>query len=355
MKIFIVINTLTYGGAEKQAVSDANALVNAGYDVTLAFHASGGLAGRLSPKVKQHRIGSKHVVGAALLLFFHFLSNSYDAVHCHMFWAERVCVLPAKLTGKKVVFNEHGLGLWRRWYHVLIMHIISRLADRVIVSCRVNYRVRMEREKLDPRKMLVIYNSVNENGDIKTSSHWDGALDGKFVVGYVGRFNAVKRLELFLDIAHRLREKYDDFRIVLIGDGDARQALQAKIVGQGLEKYFYMPGFALNVDPYYRTFDIYVLPSRVEGFSVSLLEAGAAGVPSIAFDVGGNSEIIRDGINGYLILDNDIAGVSDKIIYLREHESIRKNMGVAARRMISNEFGASRRAQNLQRLYGRLL
>ena len=47
MKIFIVINTLTYGGAEKQAVSDANALVNAGYDVTLAFHTSGGLAGRL--------------------------------------------------------------------------------------------------------------------------------------------------------------------------------------------------------------------------------------------------------------------------------------------------------------------
>ncbi len=355
MKILIVINTLNYGGAEKQAVSDANSLVNAGYDVTLAFHTSGGLAGQLSPEVKQHRIGSKHVIGATLLLFFHLLSNRYDAVHCHMFWAERVCVFPAKLTGQKVVFNEHGLGLWRRWYHVLIMRLISMLADRVIVSCRVNYRVRMEREKLDPRKMVVIYNSINENGDIKASSHRYDASIGKFVVGYVGRFSAVKRLELFVDIAHRLRKNYEDFKIVLIGDGDARQALQAKIADQRLEKYFDMPGFALNVDPYYRSFDIYVLPSRVEGFSVSLLEAGAAGVPSIAFDVGGNSEIIRDGINGYLIPDSDIARVSDRIIYLREHEDIRKNMGIAARRMISNEFGASRRAKNLQELYQGLL
>jgi glycosyltransferase involved in cell wall biosynthesis len=355
MKILIVINTLNYGGAEKQAVSDANSLSSAGHDVTLAFHTSGDLAGQLSPRVRQYRIGSKRVVGAALILFVHFLFSRYDVVHCHMFWAERVCVLPAKLTGQRVVFNEHGLGLWRRWYHVLIMRLISMLADRVVVSCRVNYRVRMEKEKLDPEKMMVIYNSINENGGTKPFLHRLDALNGKFVVGYVGRFSAVKRLDLFLDIADRLRERYEDFRIALIGGGDGRQTLQAKIADRRLEKYFYIPGFAFDVDPYYKNFDIYVLPSRVEGFSLSLLEAGAAGIPSIAFDVGGNSEIIRDGVNGYLVPDDDIARVSDRIIYLREHEDIRKNMGLAARRLIRNTFTASRRTENLQELYRGLL
>ncbi|MDH4211905.1 MAG: glycosyltransferase [candidate division WOR-3 bacterium] len=352
MRILIVVNTLCYGGAEKQAVADANSLAAEGNDVTLGCHMIGDLARRLSPEVKLYRIGSKNVIVAALLLFMHLLSNRYDIIHSHMFWAERVSIIPGKLTRHRVVFNEHGLGLWRKWYHVVTMRLISMLADKVVTSCQENYRVRRKQEKLDPDKMVVIYNSVEENSKGDLSSESLGELhDGKFIIGYAGRFNAVKRLELFLNIAERLKDRIKDFKIVLLGDGDLRRRLEREISGRGLEEFFHMPGFVLEVSQYYRTFDVFVLPSKIEGFSLALLEAGAASVPLIAFDVGGNSEIIVNGVNGYTIPNNDIDTLMERIIYLREHEGFRRKMGMAAHRLIEGRFSVSRRTDDLQRLY----
>jgi len=352
MRILIIINTLRYGGAEKQSVIDANSLARAGHRVTIGFHEKGDLVKWLSPDVRQLNIGCKNLICAAVLLFHHLLLNRYDVIHSHMFWAERVSILPGKLTGHRVVFNEHGLGLWRRWYHILTMRFISMLADRVITSCRENYRIRAEREKLNPRKIVVIYNSVEEYEKTVTASILaPEAHAGKFVIGYIGRFSAVKRLEIFLDIAERLKGKIDNFKIVLVGDGEVRGRLQQEIVDRKLENFFHMPGFAFVVSPYYETFDVFVLPSRVEGFSVALLEAGAAGVPSIAFDVGGNSEIILDGISGYIIPNNDLGELLSKIIYLYEHHDIGKNIGEAARRLIRKKFSTACRLDSLQKLY----
>ncbi len=352
MKILIVINTLRYGGAEKQAVADANYLAGTGHEVTVGCHTIGDLARRLAPNVRLYRIGSKNVIFASLLLFDHLLANRYDIIHSHMFWAERVSIIPGKLTGHRVVFNEHGLGLWRKWYHVGIMRLMSMLADRVITSCEENYRVRMEREKLDPEKIVVIYNSFEENRDINFSPlSLRNLRDGKFVIGYAGRFNAVKRLDLFLDIVERLKYRIKDFKIILLGDGDLRYGLEKEISRRGLEEFFHMPGFVLDVDPYYRIFDVFVLPSRVEGFSLALLEAAAAGIPLIAFDVGGNSEIITNGINGYTITDNDVDGLAEKIVYLHANNKCRREMGMAAHRLIRERFSVVKRADHLQSLY----
>ncbi|UCD05540.1 MAG: glycosyltransferase, partial [candidate division WOR-3 bacterium] len=293
-----------------------------------------------------------NVIIASLLLLKHLLANSYDVIHSHMFWAERISIIPGKLTGHRVVFNEHGLGLWRKWYHVRIMRMISRLADKVITSCEENYRVRMKREKLDPEKMVVIYNSFEEDRDIKFSSlSLRDVRDGKFVIGYAGRFNTVKRLGLFLDIAERLKYRIKDFKIILLGDGDLRYGLEREISRRGLEEFFEMPGFVLDIDPYYRIFDVFVLPSRVEGFSLALLEAAAAGIPLIAFDVGGNSEIITNGISGYTIADNDVDGLAEKIVYLQANDKYRREMGMAAQRLIREKFSGPKRADHLQRLY----
>ncbi len=352
MRILIVVNTLRYGGAEKQAVADANSLAAARHHVTLGCHTLGDLARRLSPEVRLHRIGSKNVIVAALLLFIHLVFNRYDVIHSHMFWAERVSIIPGKLTGHRVVFNEHGLGMWRKWYHVMTMRLISMLADKVVTSCNENYRVRREKEKLDPDKMVVIYNSVEETAKGGVFSEPLRELrDGKFIIGYAGRFNAVKRLELFLNIAERLKDRISEFKIVLLGDGDLRRRLEREISGRGLEEFFHMPGFVLDVTPYYRAFDIFVLPSKIEGFSLALLEAGASSIPLVAFDVGGNSEIIMNGVNGYTIPNNDIDTLIERIIYLAEHDGFRKKMGMAAHRMIEDRFSVFRRTDDLQRLY----
>jgi glycosyltransferase involved in cell wall biosynthesis len=352
MKILIIVNTLRYGGAEKQAVADANALAAAGHRVTLGCHTKGELAKHLLPEVRLYHISSTHVVLASLLLFVHLLSNRYDIIHSHMFWAERVSIVPGKLTRHRVVFNEHGLGLWRRWYHVMIMRLISTFADKVVTSCEENSRIRREMEGIKPEKMLVIYNSFDGNTCSGRITKPDRQFrDGKFTIGYAGRFNAVKRLDMFLDVAERLKGRSSDFKIVLLGDGDLKPGLEKQISARRLEEFFQMPGFVLDVGRYYRTFDVFVLPSKVEGFSLALLEAGAASIPLIAFDVGGNSEIITNGINGFTVPDSDTAALVEKIEYLRAHAGLRRKMGKAAHRLIGNRFSVVRRMTDLQELY----
>lgn len=353
MKILIMVNTLHYGGAERQAVLDANALADSGYRVTIGYNEEGDLLNLLSNKVKQYKINSKNVGFASLLLFHHLLHNRYDVIHSHMFWAERVSAVPGKLTGHTVVLNEHGLGLWRKWYHIITMKIISQFADTIIASCNANRTVRIQREKLDPKKVMTVYNSFDAMRNTRRARDFL-QKDRTFIIGFVGRFNAVKRLRTFIDIAEKLREVVSDFKIVLVGDGRERRHIEDETAKRNLTKYFHFPGFVLKTEEYYKSFDVFILPSRIEGLSIALLEAGAAGVPAIAFDVGGNSEIIQDGMTGYIVSDNDIHRLIEKIVYLYENYDERIKLGLAAFNFITKKFSVSRRLSELQKIYNDL-
>lgn len=353
MKILIIVNSLEFGGTEKQVVVDANTLIGYGHQVAVAYNKEGDLINLLAKGINRYYIRSKNLALASLQIFFHLLLNRYDIVHSHMFWAEKISALPAKLTGHRIVFNEHGLGLWRRWYHILIMKFISLFADKIITSCDATKNVRIEREKLNRKKIITIYNSLNKvNEEIKKVDIPYFLKDKKqFIIGFVGRFNPVKRLDTFIDIAERLRTVITNFKIVLVGDGEDKKRVMREIENKNLEKYFYLPGAVLNIDQYYKAFDVFVLPSIREACSVALLEAGASGIPAIAFNVGGNSEIIQNGTTGYIIANKDIALLTRKIIYLYKNNYKRYKMGLAARNYVKNTFSVSKRLGKLTSLY----
>jgi len=273
-----------------------------------------------------------------------------------MFWEEMISVLPGKITGHNVVFNEHGMGLWKKWHHILVMKFISLFADKIITSCDANRNIRVKREKLNHKKVITIYNSFDKSNNNKFPADIPNLLrkEKKFTIGFVGRFDEVKRLLMFTDIAERLKNKIPELRIVLVGDGEKMGTVKKEIMKKNLEEYFLLPGFVLNTDEYYKSFDIFILPSRIEGFSVALLEAGASGVPAIAFDVGGNAEIIQDGITGYIIPNHDIGLLLEKVIYLYENSDWRIDMGLAARSFITDNFSVSRRLTRLTKLYKEL-
>lgn len=353
MKILIVVNALKFGGAEKQAIIDANSLVNQGHQVTIAFNKKGELEKLLSRDIKRYQIKNKNVIFASVQLLYHLWFNKYNIIHCHMFWAEKVSVLPGKLTNHKLVFNEHGLGLWRKWYHILIIRFISIFADKIITSCEATKKVRIEREKINRNKLITIYNSFDNIGEKHSNVTLPDFLKNKkeFIISFIGRFNPVKRLRIFIEIAEQLKKKIPRFRIVLVGDGEEKKKVKEEVKKRGLSRYFYMPGFILNPAPYYKVSDVFVLPSIREAFSIALLEAGASGIPAIAFNVGGNSEIIKDNITGFLISDRDISLLIEKIVFLYQNSEKKENMGKAAREYIKNTFSVKNRINNLEKLY----
>jgi glycosyltransferase involved in cell wall biosynthesis len=353
MKILIVINALVYGGAEKQAVLDANEFAEMGHSVSVAYNGHGGLESLLSRKIRLYRIRLKNVLFASLQLFIHLLKCRYDVVHSHMFWAEKVSALPCFLTGHKLIFNEHGLGLWRRWYHIVVMRFISLCAASLITSCNAVRRVKVDREKIDPRKVYTVYNSVD--GEHALASTVDKAFfraaRNSFIIGYVGRFNEVKRLHLLVDIARRVAHCMKGSIFVLVGDGAEKPRIESEIERNGLADFFRLPGYTLDTAPYYKSFDIFVLPSRIEGFSLALLESCSHGTPVIAFDVGGNPEIIKNGKTGYLIQECNVDELTQRILHLYGNRTILARMGRAAGSFVNDNFSLSNRVHALMRIY----
>ena len=348
MKILIINNALGYGGAEKQVVVDANYLTKNKHQVTVAYEIEGELKNLLLPNINKFKLKYRSSILSFFQLFLHLIKNKYDIIHAHQYWAAKVAGIPGKLTGHKVIINEHGLGLWRKWYHSVIVWFISLFANKVITTCDENTRLRHEMDKIPISKLLTVYNSFelieekNINNIKKVSNFW---------IGFVGRFNKIKQLDIFIDICIQLKKEIDDFKIVLVGDGKEKERILQLIEQNNLCEYFILPGFCKHPKQYYRLFDVFVLPSKIEAFSLALLEAGASSIPLIAFDVGGNNEIIKNGETGYIVEPFNTKIITDKIHDLYINKQKCKKMGDKAREYICSNFSIANRIIKLEQIY----
>lgn len=149
-------------------------------------------------------------------------------------------------------------------------------------------------------------------------------------------------------------------KFLIVGDGEEKSAVMQQIRQYRLEDHIYLAGAQADVLPYLAAMDIGVLSSLSEGFSNSLLEYMASGLPSVATEVGGNREAL--GITGeeepgceagILVPPNDPAALSQAILRLRCTE-LRKEMGAAALRQVQR-FSLERAEQRMEELYGELL
>lgn len=118
----------------------------------------------------------------------------------------------------------------------------------------------------------------------------------------VGRLHPVKGFDVLLQAFAAIAELFPDWDLVILGEGEQRAVLEEQVEQTGLSTRVSLPGRVGNIGQWYAQSDLYVLSSRVEGLSNTLLEAMASGLPCVAFDCEtGPREIIRDGIDGVLV------------------------------------------------------
>jgi glycosyltransferase involved in cell wall biosynthesis len=171
------------------------------------------------------------------------------------------------------------------------------------------------------------------------------------VIGSVGRLDAVKAYDQLLHAFHRLRERTPNVRLRIAGDGPERKTLQAVRCELGLESCVDFLGEVSNIEPVYRSFDIFVLPSVGEGMSNTILEAMASALPIVATNVGGNSELIIPEESGILCRVGDLeALVSGLERYVRDAE-LRLRHAHAARRRCEEHFALRRMVVSYQDIY----
>ena len=178
-----------------------------------------------------------------------------------------------------------------------------------------------------------------------------GVPDGALVVGSVGRLAAVKNYGL---LVRAVAASGLDVHLVLAGEGPERAALTALADSLGIAARVHLLGHCNDVDRVLAAFDVFVLPSFSEGMSNTLLEAMAAGLPTVASAVGGNGEIVRDGVDGRLFASDDEAGLAACLVGLCRDDTQRARFAAAARERVHADFDIRRMVERYEQLYERV-
>ncbi|MBU2631636.1 MAG: glycosyltransferase, partial [Proteobacteria bacterium] len=143
-----------------------------------------------------------------------------------------------------------------------------------------------------------------------------GLPEDHVLLGCVAALRPVKNHNGLLTAFERVVRHHPNTRLVLVGDGMLRQDLQKQCSTSGISDHVIFAGQRDEIDQYLKSFDIFVLNSKTEGLSYALLEAMACGLPVVATDVGGNSQLIENGKDGYLYPDGDEEALCDILIQL---------------------------------------
>jgi sugar transferase (PEP-CTERM/EpsH1 system associated) len=182
---------------------------------------------------------------------------------------------------------------------------------------------------------------------------------GLCLVGTVGRLREVKdQVNLARAFVHARRSDpvaAGPLRLVIAGDGPLRAQVEGVLREAGLLQHAWLPGERDDVPDILRGLDLFVLPSLAEGISNTILEAMACGLPVLATRVGGNAELVDDGVTGTLVPPGDSTRLGEAMLaYVRDRELLRRH-GVAGRQAVEQRFSLDGMVARYDALYASAL
>ncbi|HWK08847.1 MAG TPA: glycosyltransferase, partial [Vicinamibacterales bacterium] len=290
-----------------------------------------------------------------LQLYRVFRRERPHIVHTHAWGTLCEGVLAARLARVPIVIHgEHGT-LQLKPYQARVQRMMWRRADRVLsVSSRLAERM-AEGTGFPLERITVIRNGVDlsrfQSCDRVEARRALGLpLDG-VVVGTAARLVPVKDQANLLNAFKRLADEGVEFTGVVAGDGPLRPELQAQAEALGIRSRVRFLGHVPDVERVYAALDIFVLSSKSEGLSNTILEAMASRVAIVATRVGGADELVEDGANGVLVPPQDSAALADAIGWLARDADVRQSMAAEGRRRALTRFTLDRMIRNYASLY----
>jgi glycosyltransferase involved in cell wall biosynthesis len=174
------------------------------------------------------------------------------------------------------------------------------------------------------------------------------------IVGIVAGFKPPKGLHHFLEVARKVKDRSPRTKFLMVGDGELRDDLEAQVRRLQLDSAVRMVGWRRDVPELLQIFDVFLLTSHWEGLPRVLLEAMALGIPIVATNVGGISEIVQTGENGYLASLGNIEEMAQRVLQLLGNKDLRILMGQKSQTMVE-PFSAQKMVEDYTRLYLRMM
>lgn len=186
-----------------------------------------------------------------------------------------------------------------------------------------------------------------------TRAPW-GLTSDEFVIGHIGAFTPEKGQDTALKAAIELASKLPRARMLLAGDGPERSEPGMIELARRASAIAQLPGFVDNLDEFYAALDLFIMPSRAEAWGLTALRAMAFGLPVIASDVGGLTEVVEHGKSGWLIEPERPAALAEAIVEAASDPVRLAEFGRRAR-IRAEQFSIARTVERTEQFYARLL
>lgn len=352
-ELLIMAKSLGGGGSEVALIELINALPEELYNITLVLLDSDDeYAYRLKKKVNIVQLTFNSVFAKSLVSmyafpakvlkklsvnyyipYYDFIANSvtnvfektYDiAIDFYGYGSFLTAFLATKIQAKKKATWLHDEKLY--WLKSVQKYLCKY--DKIYGVSQAVVDVFCREYPHYKGKAAVFYNVIDIE-EIKRKSEQDEGIpfEDSFNIITVGRLTEQKGYDIAIKAASILKKKRINFVWYAIGSGRDEEKLKKLVITYNLEEQFVFLGRKDNPYPYMKNCDLYVQPSRHEGYGLTIVEARALGLPIVVSNIRPLAEQIQDGINGYVV-ELSAEALADKIEYLYHNPSQREKTAV---------------------------
>jgi L-malate glycosyltransferase len=358
--LFLMTNNFETGGSERQFALLAQTLGSEHFEIHLGCLWRHGPFAAGFGEVPEFPMGGSlfgwKSLRGRLLLGRHLRRNRVQIAHSFDFYTNLTLIPAARLARIPVVIGSHRqLGDLMTPSQFRAQAEAFRWCDAVVCNSQAGAD-RLAAAGVSREKLVVIGNALTGEAFAATPAALP-RRPGGLRVGMIARMNArYKGHSSFLRIAVLVHQQLPEVEFVLAGDGPLRQEIEQEAQSLGLRAHVSFLGDRRDIPAVLASIDLAVLTSDSEGLSNVILEAMAAGLPVVTYDVGGNAELV-DKERGALVAAGDEVAFAGAIrrILAEETSSVRQKMGVSARRFAEENFGLERVRGRYRDLYQDLL
>ncbi len=369
-KILYVITKSNWGGAQKYLFELATTLPKGKFDVAVVVGGNGTLAKKLNDNgirvINLENLEKKITISKELSVLIDlvkiFKKERPAIVHLNSSKIGGLGALAGRIYNflqllttnyslqTKIIFTAHGFAFNEdkpkiiKIFLFILNYITILLCHKTIV---INQKELNQIRKLPfiSKKLELIYLGIGEINTLKVNKD----LSGPISIGTISELTKNKGLEYAIEAVARLKNRNINFTI--LGEGEERSKLAALIRELGLTDIVQLLGFKENASSYLSLFDIFTLTSLKEGMPYAILEAGQVGLPVIASNVGGISEMIEDGISGIIVEPKNVEQIVSALILLIENKKKREELGANLKKTVAKKFSLKKMLDKTKELY----
>ena len=313
-----------WGGGEKWHLTTCKEFRRRGYKTILVTNTQSVIASRgIEEKqdVYRFRVGNLSFLNPIkiLVMMAFFRSQNIDTIVMNLPSDLKLAGIAAKLAGVKKIIYRRGMPhpLRNTW---LNRFLFTKILTHVIVNSKeIGRSLKQGNEEWFPEdKMVLIYNGVDTSKPIDKSRKLFEKSGDELIIGNAGRLTEQKGQKYLIDLANLLKADGLKFKILIAGEGELHGHLQKLINDQGLNNEVKLLGHVSDMPAFFNSLEIFVFTSLYEGSANTLIETLQYGVPTIAWDVSSNPEIIADGVTGSLVQLADVKSLAVKVTELAQ-------------------------------------